>query len=44
MDELNSEMRIVQFYSDDKLRTESRSSESSEMPLIISKYILLYLH
>jgi hypothetical protein len=44
MDELHSEMRIVQSYSGDKHRTESSSTESSEMSLIIPKYVLLHLH
>ncbi len=44
MDELHSEMRIVQSYPDDKHRTESSSTESSEMPLIMPKYVLLHIH
>jgi hypothetical protein len=42
MDELHSEMRMVQSYPDDKHRTESSSTESSEMPIIISKYVFFY--
>jgi len=44
MDELHSEMRIVQSYPDDKYRSESSSTESSEIPIITSKYVLFYLH
>ncbi len=38
MDELHSQMRIIQSDSDDKHRSESSSTESSEMPIIINKY------
>ncbi len=38
MDELHSEMRIIQSYPDDKQRSESSSTESSEIPIILSKY------
>lgn len=38
MDELHSEMRIIQSSSDDKYRSESSSTENSEIPIIISKY------
>ncbi len=42
MDELHSEMRFVQSHSDDKHRSESSSTESSETPFIISKYVFLF--
>jgi len=38
MDELHSEMRIVQSDLDDKHRSESSSTENSEVALIIPKY------
>jgi hypothetical protein len=47
MDQLHSEMRISQSYPDDKHRTESSSTESSEMaPPIIPRYLfqLSYPH
>jgi hypothetical protein len=44
MDELHSEMRIVQSYSDEKYRSESTSTESSDTPIVLSKYALLYIH
>jgi hypothetical protein len=44
MDELHSEMHVIQFYPDGKHRTKSSCTESNEMPLIIPKYGLLHLH
>lgn len=41
MDELHSEMRIIELNQDDKHRSESSSSESSEMPIILSKYLFI---
>lgn len=40
MDELHSEMRITQSYSDDKHRSESSSSDNSQINIIIPKYVL----
>ena len=39
MDELHSEMRIIQSDLDDKHRSESSSTEGSEMALLIPKYV-----
>ena len=35
MDELHSEMRIVQTSSDDKHRSESSSTDNSETPIVL---------
>jgi ubiquitin C-terminal hydrolase len=37
MDELHSEMRIIQSSSDDKHRSESSSTENSDIPIVLSK-------
>jgi hypothetical protein len=39
MDELHSEMRIVQSDLDDKHRSESTSTENSEVAILIPKYV-----
>ena len=44
MDELHSEMRIIQTSIDDKHRSESSSTESSEMASQIPKYVFQLSH